>query len=81
MDLCNESCSSEDDRTTGPPSVLCGKNFQRWMLHANCSTNLFIPDMLLGTFYNIPLSLTLNLLVGHKVTAKQNLSASFSPTF
>ena len=44
----------------------------------------FIPAMLIDTivFYHlIPLSLILTLPGGHKVSAKQNLLASFSPTF
>ena len=43
----------------------------------------FIPAMLIGTFDHykfILLSLTLTLPRGHKVSTKQNLLASFSPT-
>ena len=46
--------------------------------------NLFIPAMLIGTidFYCfMRLTLTLSLPAGHKVSTKQNLLASFSPTF
>ena len=45
--------------------------------------NFFLPAMLIGTihFYHfIPLSLTLTVPGGHKVSAKQYLLASFSPT-
>ena len=47
-------------------------------------TNFFIPAMFIGIidFYNfIPLSLTLTMAGGHKVSTKQNLSARFSCTF
>ena len=44
----------------------------------------FIPAMLIGTidcYYFILLSLTMTLPWSHKVSTKQNLLASFSPTF
>ena len=77
MALCNESCSS------GQLAVLRGKNFNVIHYTQTFQPNVFIPAQLIGTidFYHfMPLSLTLS-QGGHKVSAKQNLFASFSPTF
>ena len=76
VDLCNES-------STCPP-VLYGKNFNVGQYMQTFQPTFFIPALLIGTigFYHfIPLSLTLTLPGGHKVSTKQNLLASFSHTF
>ena len=75
MDLCNELCSSGQ--------LACVRKTLD-ITHELFNQSFFIPAMLTGTinFYHfIPLSLTLTLPEGHKVSAKQNLLASFSPTF
>ena len=77
MDLCSELC------LTCLLVVLHGKNVNDGHYYANCSTRFFLPAMLVGTidFYHfIPLPLALPLPSSHKVNAKQNLLASFSPT-
>ena len=73
--LCHESSLS------GCWAILRGKNFNILHYRQTVHSNFFIPVMLLDTidFYHfIPLSLTLTLPGGHKVSAKQNLLASFS---
>ena len=70
-------------RPDGRPIFLCGKNFDVGYYTQNVLPNLFIPAMLIVTidFYHfIPLSLTLTSPTCHKVSAKQNLLASFSHT-
>ena len=62
------------------PSVLCGKSFNTGHGTQTFQPVLLIPAMLIGTmdFYHfIPLSLTLTLPGGHKVSTKQSLLASF----
>ena len=67
----------------GPrPSVMLVKDFnvERCI---RLYSQFFIPTMLIGTidFYHfIPLSVILTMVGGHKVSAKQNLLASFSCT-
>ena len=73
MDLCDESCSS------GRPSCIS----KTLGYTQTVQPVLFIPAMLIGSidFYHfIPLSLTLTLGGGHKISTKQNLLASFSRT-
>ena len=65
-----------------PCSVLHGKNFYCWTLHANLS-NFFVPAIPVGIFdlcHFIPLSVTLTLPGGHKVRVEQNLLGSCSLT-
>ena len=73
----NGSCAS------GRPADSSGKNFYVGHYTQTFEPNLFIPAMLIGTvdFYHfIRLSLTLTLPRVRKVSAKQNLLASFSRT-
>ena len=76
MDLCNESYLSSW------LGVLRGKNFNFVHYMQTVKPIFFISAVLIGTidfFYHlIPRSLTLTLPGGHKVSAKQNLLASFS---
>ena len=89
MDLCNELCLSG-----WLASPLHGKKINIGHYTQTLQTKFFIPAMLSSTFdflhtchaYRhhwlllvIPLSLTLTLPGGHKVSAKQNLRASFFP--
>ena len=67
----------------GQPTSLCGKNLNVGHYTQTVQPDLFMPAMFIGTidFYHfIPLSLTLNLPWNHKVSMKQNLLASVSPT-
>ena len=83
MDLCNESCWSAKPYVR--PSWF-GKNlnighYMHWTLHV---TTFFTPDKLIGTidfYYCIPLSLTLTLPGGRKVSSKQKLLSLFSCIF
>ena len=82
MDLCNELYSA--GQLTGRPASLRGKTFNIQHYMQTVQPNAFIPAMLIGTIdlkNVVLLSLTLTLLEGYKVNAKQNLLASFSPTF
>ena len=76
MDLCKELC------LTGQlVGHLAWQSFNVGHYTPSVQPNLFIPAMLTGTidFYHfIPLSLTLTLSWGHKVSAKQDLLALFS---
>ena len=78
MGICNESCSS------CPPAGRLGwQKTTLYITHMLLNHFLKISVMLIGTidFYHlIPLSLTLTLPGGHKVSAKQNLLASYSRT-
>ena len=68
---------------TGQPAVLHSKTFSIGHYMQTVEPNSFIPAMRIGTidFYCfIPPSLTLTLAEGNKVSAKQTLFASFSPT-
>ena len=64
-------------------AVLRGKNFNVGHYKQTFQQMYFITDMCIGTidfYYFIPLSLTLILDRGHKVSAKQNLGFFFSRT-
>ena len=68
----------------GHPSIVCCKNFYVGHCTQTFQPNCFISAMLLGIvhFYHfLPLSLTLTLPGGHKVSTKQNLLASFLTHF
>ena len=70
-------------RQAGRPPVLRGKTFNIGHYTQTFQLKFFIPAMLIDSidFYNlIPLSMTLTVPGGHKVSAKQDLFASFSPT-
>ena len=73
MDLCNQSCWL---------AILCGKNFNPGHYVQIVQPNFPIPAMFIGTTdcHFIPFSLTLTLAVGHTVSPKQNLLASFCST-
>ena len=65
----------------GQPAVLHGKNFNVGYCKQTFRPNTFILAMLIGTIefcHFIPLSVTLTLAGGHKVSTEQNLLASFS---
>ena len=65
----------------GWPAVLHGKNFNIGHYMQTVQPKFLIPAMFIGTigFYHfIPLSLILTLPGCHRVSAKQNLLASFS---
>ena len=67
MDLCNES------RSSGRQKLEC------WTLNTNSLIIFFVPAKLIGIidfYYFIPISPTLFIPGGHKVSAKQNLLAS-----
>ena len=81
MDLCYEWCFV---LLAGWLSALFGKNFNVRCYMQTFQPNLFIPTMLVGTsdFYHcIPLSLTLTVPRGHKVSTNQNLGFIFLHTF
>ena len=62
------------------PAILRGRNFNTGHSMQTFQSLFFIPAMLIGTidFYHfLPLSLALTLPGSHKVSAKQNLLASF----
>ena len=66
----------------GQPTFLHGKTFDGGHYMQTVQQIFFIPAMLIGTislYHFIPLSLTLALPGGHKVSTKHNLLASFSP--
>ena len=68
----------------GRPDVLREKNCNDGHYTQTVQPNLLIPVVFIGNvdFYHfVLLSLTLILPGGHKVSAKQNMLASFSPTF
>ena len=76
----------------GQPSILYGKNFNVVHYMQTVRPNVFIPAVCIGTIdFNrfIPLSLTLTSPGGgvggggggHKISVKQDLFASLSPTF
>ena len=76
MNLCDESCSS--GRSDGRPSCVA-INLTLGITHKQFNQFIFLPAMLIRTiaFYHyVPLSLTLTLPGGHKVSAKQNVLAS-----
>ena len=78
MDLFNESCLSV--RPASRPSTLHGTAFNLGHHTQVVQPNCFIPALLTGTidFYHFtPLSVTLTMLGGHKVSTKQDLLASF----
>ena len=65
-------------------AVLHGKNFNIGHYTQTCQSIFFIPALLISTvnvyhFYTIFIGL--DLAGGHKVSAKQNFLASFSPAF
>ena len=63
--------------------LLYGKSFSVEHYMQTFKSDVVIHAMLIGTIdlhYHIPLSLTLTLAWGHKVSAMQNLIASFSRT-
>ena len=65
--------------SAGHSVFLHGKNINVGHNTQTFGPKLFIPAMFTGTFdfyHLIPLSLTLTLLIGHKVSAKQNFLAS-----
>ena len=69
----------------GQPFILHDKNFDVEHNTTKCSTSFFffLAAMLIGTIdfcHFIPLSMALTLAGSHKVSTKQNLLASFSPT-
>ena len=67
----------------GRPAVLHGKNFYVGHYMQLFNFTFFIPAMLTGTIdfhHLIPLPPTLTLPEGHKVSANQNVMASFSRT-
>ena len=81
MDVCIEWCLSSC--LAGWPIILCDRNFIVGHYSQTFQPNLFILCVLLGSidFYHfIPHSLTLTMAWSHKVSAKQNLLASFPPT-
>ena len=77
MDKCFELC------LCGWPAVLRGKSFSVGQYRQAVQPNFFLPAMLIGTIdfkHFVLLSLTLTLPGGLKVSAMQNLLASFSHT-
>ena len=72
MDLCNESCLS------GQLTILRGKNFN--IGHHTQTFQIGRTDGTIVFYHLLPLSLTLILVRGHEVSAKQNLLAPFSLT-
>ena len=65
----------------GWPSIFHSKNFNVGHNRQTVQPNVYRPAMLICTidfYYSIPLSLSLTR--GHKVSAKQNIVASFSHT-
>ena len=78
MNVCSKWCLS--GRAASWPSYMVRTYKHYWQTFP---PNLFIPAMIIGAidvYCSIPLSVTLTLAGGHKVSAKQILLASFSHT-
>ena len=69
--------------TDRPAGHLCRQKISCWTLHPNFPTNFFLTCHVYRhqwLYHFIPIALTLTLAGGYKVSAKQNLLASFSHT-
>ena len=83
MDLCNQLCSYiwPDGQAAVCLTKLHGQNFNIEHNVQTFQSKFFIPSMFVGIidfFLFIPLPMIFTLAWGHKISAKQNLLASFS---